>query len=277
MLFSLLSLLLSVRIQQQYSNIIQLIIGKVSFLKRLSSKQYMLFSFFLDILFGFIVVSVIYSWLYSPAYQQQWESSFIVFLLLYSILKGFDSYRKTHIPPFQELIQLAPIPAKNLHITFVIAEWIWIGFTNFSTFFIYFMFQGYITDSIDFFFWIKHVNVVILSILLFVLSNKLFGAYMYNIVVKKIGWIRLVFFAVVSSVFFLYRFKKIVAYIPDKPLVYDALTGLEHKELIRSLWRLRKEGRALYEEKFQDLCRFFDLTHALEMPVKHYSLGMKYN
>ncbi|AQR78167.1 ABC transporter ATP-binding protein [Paenibacillus larvae] len=72
------------------------------------------------------------------------------------------------------------------------------------------------------------------------------------------------------------RFKKIVAYIPDKPLVYDALTGLEHKELIRSLWRLRKEGRALYEEKFQDLCRFFDLTHALEMPVKHYSLGMKY-
>ncbi|AQT85403.1 ABC-transporter ATP-binding protein [Paenibacillus larvae subsp. larvae] len=72
------------------------------------------------------------------------------------------------------------------------------------------------------------------------------------------------------------HFKRMVAYIPDKPLVYDALTGLEHKELIRSLWGIQKEGKALYEEKFQDLCCFFDLTHALEMPVKHYSLGMKY-
>ncbi|MDT2304138.1 hypothetical protein P7H21_09400 [Paenibacillus larvae] len=151
------------------------------------------FFIFLDILFGLTVVSVIHAWLYSPAYRQQWESGFIVFLLLYSILKGVNSYRKTHIPPFQELIELAPVPAKNIHITSVIAEWIWIGFTNFSTFFIYFMFQGYITDSIDFYFWIKHVNVLILSIFLFVLSNKLYGAYMYNIVVKKIGWIRLIF------------------------------------------------------------------------------------
>lgn len=203
MLFSLLSLLLSVRTKQQYSNIIQWIIGKVSFLKRLSSKQYIIFLFFLDILFGLTVVSVIHAWLYSPAYRQQWESGFIVFLLLYSILKGVNSYRKTHIPPFQELIELAPVPAKNIHITSVIAEWIWIGFTNFSTFFIYFMFQGYITDSIDFYFWIKHVNVLILSIFLFVLSNKLYGAYMYNIVVKKIGWIRLIFFSAVSSIFFM--------------------------------------------------------------------------
>ncbi|MDT2235360.1 ATP-binding cassette domain-containing protein [Paenibacillus larvae] len=52
------------------------------------------------------------------------------------------------------------------------------------------------------------------------------------------------------------HFKRMVAYIPDKPLVYDALTGLEHKELIRSLWGIQKEGKALYEEKFQDLCCF---------------------
>ncbi|MGG3844606.1 hypothetical protein RI196_02320 [Aeribacillus composti] len=65
-----------------------------------------------------------------------------------------------------------------------------------------------------------------------------------------------------------------MAYIPDKPLVYDALTGFENKELILSLWRIKKEKRAAYEEKF--LCEHFELTHALQKPVKHYSLGMKY-
>jgi ABC-2 type transport system ATP-binding protein len=72
------------------------------------------------------------------------------------------------------------------------------------------------------------------------------------------------------------RFKEAMAYIPDKPLVYDALTGFENKELILSLWRIKKEKRAAYEEKFQELCEQFDLTHALQKPVKHYSLGMKY-
>jgi len=67
-----------------------------------------------------------------------------------------------------------------------------------------------------------------------------------------------------------------MAYIPDKPLVYDALTGFENKELILSLWRIKNEKRAAYEEKFQELCEQFDLTHALQKPVKHYSLGMKY-
>lgn len=72
------------------------------------------------------------------------------------------------------------------------------------------------------------------------------------------------------------QYKSLVAYIPDKPLVYDALTGLEHMELVQSLWKMNKSEKELYKETFLTLCDAFDLTHALKMPVKQYSLGMRY-
>ncbi|GLF81697.1 ABC transporter ATP-binding protein [Bacillus safensis] len=72
------------------------------------------------------------------------------------------------------------------------------------------------------------------------------------------------------------QYKSLVAYIPDKPLVYDALTGFEHMELIQSLWKMKKSEKVLYKETFLSLCDTFDLTHALKMPVKQYSLGMRY-
>ncbi|MBU5260801.1 ABC transporter ATP-binding protein [Bacillus pumilus] len=72
------------------------------------------------------------------------------------------------------------------------------------------------------------------------------------------------------------QYKSLVAYIPDKPLVYDTLTGLEHMELVQSLWKMNKSEKELYKETFLTLCDAFDLTHALKMPVKQYSLGMRY-
>ncbi|MBD3860536.1 ABC transporter ATP-binding protein [Bacillus sp. 28A-2] len=71
-------------------------------------------------------------------------------------------------------------------------------------------------------------------------------------------------------------YKRLVAYIPDKPLVYDALTGIEHMALIQSLWKMNKSEKELYKKTFLSLCDAFDLTHALKMPVKQYSLGMRY-
>lgn len=71
-------------------------------------------------------------------------------------------------------------------------------------------------------------------------------------------------------------FKGLVAYIPDKPLVYDALTGIEHMTLIQSLWKMNQSEKEVYKKTFLSLCDAFDLTHALKMPVKQYSLGMRY-
>lgn len=203
MLIKLLSLMLSIRMEQQYSAVIEFIIKKAPFLRKLSSKQYMMFSFILDILLAFVIVSVLYKWLYSQQYRQQWESGFIVFFLLYSIFKGAGAYRRTHIPPFMDLIQAAPVSFKSIHITFIALELVWSIFTNSSLFFVYILFQSRIAESLDALFWMKQLNILLLGALLFMTSNKLAGAYIHNIVVKKIGWVRFVFFAAVSTAFFM--------------------------------------------------------------------------
>ncbi|MCY7601047.1 hypothetical protein MH205_19145, partial [Bacillus altitudinis] len=66
------------------------------------------------------------------------------------------------------------------------------------------MFQYDIVQTHDLAFWLKHVNVMLTSIFLFIISNKIFGAYIYNIVVKKIGAIRVLFFASIALLFFLF-------------------------------------------------------------------------
>lgn len=204
MLYPLLSLLLSIRIQQQYSNLAQFIIRKVPFFTSFSSKQYILFSCILDTLFGFMIVFVISSFLYSPVYQMEWESAFVIFLFLFSIVKGIESYRRTHILPFEELIRLAPVSSRHLFQTLLFSELIWLVFTSLSTYLIYFLFQYSITQTHDWIFWLKHLNVMLSGFFLFIVSNKIFGAYIYNIVVKKIGVIRVLFFASISLLFFFF-------------------------------------------------------------------------
>lgn len=202
MLYPLLSLLLSIRMKQQYSNLAQFIIRRVPFFKSFSSKQYILFSCILDILFGCLIVFVISSYLYSPVYQIEWESAFVIFLFLFSIVKGIESYRRTHILPFEELIQLAPISARHLFQTLLFSELVWLLFTSLSTYLIYFLFQYFIAQTHDWIFWLKHLNVILTGFLLFIVSNKIFGAYIYNIVVKKLGS-SVFFFSQASLYFFL--------------------------------------------------------------------------
>ncbi|KIL16205.1 hypothetical protein B4107_2384 [Bacillus safensis] len=204
MLYPLLSLLLSIRMKQQYSNLAQFIIRRVPFFKTFSSTQYILFSCILDTLFGCLIVFVIYSYLYSPVYQIEWESAFVIFLFLFSIIKGIESYRRTHILPFEELIQLAPVSARRLFQTLLFSELVWLLFTSLSTYLIYFLFQYFIAQTHDWIFWLKHLNVILTGFLLFIVSNKIFGAYIYNIVVKKIGIIRVLFFASISLLFFFF-------------------------------------------------------------------------
>lgn len=204
MLYPLLSLLLSIRMKQQYSNLAQFIIRRVPFFKSFSSTQYILFSCILDTLLGCLIVFVISSYLYSPVYQIEWESAFVIFLFLFSIVKGIESYRRTHILPFEELIQLAPVSARHLFQTLLFSELVWLLFTSLSTYLIYFLFQYFIAQTHDWIFWLKHLNVILTGFLLFMVSNKIFGAYIYNIVVKKIGIIRVLFFASISLLFFLF-------------------------------------------------------------------------
>ncbi|WP_337924672.1 hypothetical protein [Bacillus safensis] len=128
----------------------------------------------------------------------------MIFLFLFSIVKGIESYRRTNILPFEELIQLAPVSARRLFQTLLFSELVWLLFTSLSTYLIYFLFQYFIAQTHDWIFWLKHLNVLLTGFLLFMVSNKIFGAYIYNIVVKKIGIIRVLFFASISLLFFLF-------------------------------------------------------------------------
>lgn len=73
-----------------------------------------------------------------PVYQIEWESAFVMFLFLFSIVKGIESYRRTHLLPFKELIQLAPVSSRQLFQTLLFSELIWLVFTSLSTYLIYF-------------------------------------------------------------------------------------------------------------------------------------------
>ena len=66
--------------------------------------------------------------------------------------------------------------------------------------------------------------------------------------------------------------KRKIAYIPDNPDIYEALTGIQYLNFIADIYKVSKEERErlikLYSEKFE-------LTSALGDLISSYSHGMK--
>lgn len=62
-----------------------------------------------------------------------------------------------------------------------------------------------------------------------------------------------------------------IGFIPDKPYLYDYLTGKENIELIMNIF-----GESSAKSKVESLCKEFELHEALDNYVKDYSLGMKH-
>lgn len=66
--------------------------------------------------------------------------------------------------------------------------------------------------------------------------------------------------------------KKLVAWAPDEPLLYDKLTPWEYLDFVAGLWRVdRKAARA----KAQELLEFLDLWSHRDEPCETFSRGMK--
>ena len=66
--------------------------------------------------------------------------------------------------------------------------------------------------------------------------------------------------------------KRVLAYIPDNPDIYDSLTGVQYLELIADIFRIGKEERnALAKEYAEKL----GLEKDLNSPISTYSHGMK--
>lgn len=66
--------------------------------------------------------------------------------------------------------------------------------------------------------------------------------------------------------------KKIMAYIPDNPDLYEALTGIQYLNFISDIYEVSKEERELLIKKYSDA---LELTQNLGDLISSYSHGMK--
>ena len=68
------------------------------------------------------------------------------------------------------------------------------------------------------------------------------------------------------------RAKSIVGYIPDRPFIYEKLTGLEYLEFVSDLYCVDKKTAAMRAGTFLE---FFDLSEYGNEMIEGYSHGMK--
>ena len=66
--------------------------------------------------------------------------------------------------------------------------------------------------------------------------------------------------------------KRVLAYIPDNPDLYDFMTGIKYLNFIADIFGVSPEDRRERIEKYAEL---FELTDDLAQPVSAYSHGMK--
>lgn len=66
--------------------------------------------------------------------------------------------------------------------------------------------------------------------------------------------------------------KRMTAFLPDNPDLYDFMTGIKYLEFVADLYRIPKKTRRTRIESYSDA---YQLTGALGSPVSGYSHGMK--
>lgn len=66
--------------------------------------------------------------------------------------------------------------------------------------------------------------------------------------------------------------KKMIAYIPDNPDIYNALTGIQYLNMIADIFRISKKDREELTLKYADK---LELTNDLNSPISTYSHGMR--
>lgn len=66
--------------------------------------------------------------------------------------------------------------------------------------------------------------------------------------------------------------KKMIAYIPDNPDVYESLTGIQYLEFIADVFAVSQNRRKELIEKYTTM---FEIQNVLQNPIQSYSHGMK--
>ena len=66
--------------------------------------------------------------------------------------------------------------------------------------------------------------------------------------------------------------KKVLAYIPDNPDIYDALTGIQYLELVADIFHINRDERNKLSKEYAEM---LGLDKDLNSPISTYSHGMK--
>ncbi len=66
--------------------------------------------------------------------------------------------------------------------------------------------------------------------------------------------------------------KKIMAYIPDNPDVYDSLKGIQYLDFLADVYEISAENRKIAIDKY---AKMFEMEAVLNNPIGSYSHGMK--
>jgi len=66
--------------------------------------------------------------------------------------------------------------------------------------------------------------------------------------------------------------KKLIAYIPDNPDIYESLSGLEYLDFIADVFNVPLDKRQMLIDKYAEM---FEIKDVLHNPISSYSHGMK--
>jgi ABC-2 type transport system ATP-binding protein len=68
------------------------------------------------------------------------------------------------------------------------------------------------------------------------------------------------------------KYKSLIGYVPDEPFIYNKLTGREFINFVAGIFGVRKD---LYEKRFDELVKRFEIGSWIDEPAETYSHGMK--
>lgn len=68
------------------------------------------------------------------------------------------------------------------------------------------------------------------------------------------------------------EFKRMIAYIPDNPDIYESLTGIQYLDFIADVFEIKADKRIELINKYAEM---FEMKDVLGNPVSSYSHGMK--
>ncbi|WP_031405766.1 hypothetical protein [Geobacillus vulcani] len=193
-IFRLIILLINVRIKQQYS----LISKYRPILNKLKPTSIFTLSLLSRIILSIIGLFALIIYFYNEKYSFYWECTLIMVFIGMHFFNGLISYRRTHTPILVSLFTMAPRNARTIHNILLIEEILWLALNQCGFYLAVFIFFLYINK----FQWISsslaYILLVLVSILLFIISNKLFGMYVRNKIINPIGIFR--FFAYFMSI-----------------------------------------------------------------------------